>query len=213
MSSSIFTFYKIVSIDENIKDCYVGKTKNFKNRIIDHKSNCYNQSRKCYNIKLYQFIRENGGINNWKFIEIETNEYDKKDSAFRERYWIEELNATLNSHIPSRTIYEYQKEYCEKNIEKIKKYFDENIEKIKEKRKKYNNKNKEKRKEYREKNKEEIKEKQKEFYDKNKDKYKEYREKNIEKIKENNKKRYEKNKEIIKEKRKEYYYKKKEQTS
>jgi dynactin complex subunit len=45
----------------------------------------------------------------------ETNEYDDKDSAIRERELIEELNATLNSYIPSRTLIEYEKEYRENN--------------------------------------------------------------------------------------------------
>ena len=146
MSSSIFTFYKIVSKDDNIKDCYVGKTKNFKNRFLKHKSDCYNKNHKCYNLKVYQFIRENSGIDNWDFIEIETNEYNDKDSAIRERYWIEELNATLNINIPSRTLKELKKEYYDKNKEIIK----------------------EKKKEYYDKNKEIFKQKKKEYYDKNK---------------------------------------------
>jgi hypothetical protein len=131
MSSSIFTFYKIVSIDENIKDCYVGKTLDFKRRIIDHKNHCNNENRKEYNYKLYKFIRENGGINNWNFIEIETNEYNDKDSSFRERYWIEEFNATLNIVIPSRTQKEYEE--SEKIKEKRKDYYYKNIEIINDK--------------------------------------------------------------------------------
>ena len=119
--SSIFIYYKIVSKNENIKDIYVGKTKNLKKRIIDHKSNCYNENRKCYNIKVYQYIRENGGWDNFNFIEIETNEYNDKDSAIREKYWVEDLKANLNSYIPSRTKKESQKEYRENN----KKYFNE----------------------------------------------------------------------------------------
>ena len=137
MSSSIFTFYEIVSKDENIKDIYVGKTTNFKKRVRDHKKNCYNENCKCYNYKLYQFIRENGGINNFNFIEIETNEFNDKDSAIRERYWIEELKATLNSDIPTRTLKEYLKENLKNNREKYnkrqKKYYNKNKEIINEK--------------------------------------------------------------------------------
>ncbi len=126
-----FTFYKIVSKDENIKDCYVGKTKNFKNRISKHKNDYYNENRRSYNIKVYQYIRENGGINNFNFIEIEKGEYNDKDSFIKERYWIEELKATLNRQLPLRT----KKEWDEDNIEKQKEYNKKNIEKIKEKRK------------------------------------------------------------------------------
>jgi hypothetical protein len=137
MSSSIFTYYKIVSINENIKDIYVGKTTNFKKRVREHKNRCYNENDKKYNIKLYQFIRENGGWDNFNFIEIETNEYDDKDSSIRERYWIEELNATLNSYIPSRTSKEYQKyrkeNKKEQNKKNNKKYYEKNVEKINKK--------------------------------------------------------------------------------
>jgi len=125
-----YIYYKIISKNENIKDIYVGKTTNFKKRILRHKSDCNNENDKNYNIKVYQYIRENGGINNFNFIEIETNEYNDKDSAFRERYWIEELNATLNSVIPSTTY----KECCEKHNKRQKKYFDKNREIINEKK-------------------------------------------------------------------------------
>jgi hypothetical protein len=141
--SSIFTYYKIVSKNDNIKDCYVGKTLDFKMRIYKHKSDCYNINCKHYNIKLYQYIRENGGWDNFNFIEIETNEYDKKDSALKERELIEKFNATLNIVIPSRTKKEYEKIYCknyyEKNAEiineKNREYYEKNVEKIKEKQK------------------------------------------------------------------------------
>ncbi len=135
--SSIFIYYKIVSKNENIKDCYVGKTTNFKKRVEYHKSNCYNENRKEYNYKLYKFIRENGGWDNFNFIEIEKGEYDNKDSAIKERELIEELNANLNIVIPSRTLKEYFKEYLKNNREKHnkrqKKYFDKNREIINEK--------------------------------------------------------------------------------
>ena len=80
-----YIYYKIVSKDENIKDCYVGKTTNFKKRVRNHKSDCNNEKKRSYNIKLYQYIRENGGINNFNFIEIEKGEYYEKDSRLHTR--------------------------------------------------------------------------------------------------------------------------------
>ena len=127
----IFIFYKIVCKDENINDCYVGKTKDLKKRWREHKNKCNNENNKKYNLKLYQFIRENCNIDNWNIIEIEKGEYDDKDSFIRERYWIEKLNANLNCIIPSRTQREYQNEYREN----YKEYYEDNIEKIKEIRK------------------------------------------------------------------------------
>jgi hypothetical protein len=167
MSSSIFTYYKIISKDENIKDIYVGKTKNFKNRVREHRNNCNKENCKCYNYKLYKYIRENGGWDNFNMIEIEKGEYNDKDSAIREKYWIEELNATLNSNIPSRTLKDYFKEYRENNREKYnkrqKKYIDKNREIINEKQRKNYEINKksliEYQKEYRKINVEKINEK------------------------------------------------------
>ena len=180
----IYSFYKIVCKDENIKDCYVGKTKNLKKRWNNHKSSCYNENSKNYNSKLYQYIRENNGLDNFNIIEIETNEYDDKYSAIRERYLIEEFNANLNFIIPSRTKKEYKKDYYENNKEKRKEYFKEwcekNKEHIKEKRKEYYENHKDKRKEqgkeYRDKNKEKERIRHKKYCEKNKEKIKKYQE-------------------------------------
>ena len=130
----IFTFYKIVSKNENIKDCYVGKTTNFKRRVWNHKGDCNNENNKHYNYKIYQYIRENGGINNWNFIEIEKGEYDNKESALKERELIEKFNANLNIVIPSRTQKEFKKDYN-------KNYYEKNAEIIKEKKREYYEKN------------------------------------------------------------------------
>ena len=154
----LYTFYKIVCKDENIKDCYVGKTKNLNKRIISHKNSYNNENGKDYNLKLYQFIRENGDWNNWYFIEIDKDEYDNEDSAIKERYWIEELNANLNCRIPSRTRKEYYQNNREKRNEQRKQYRENNIEKIKEKEKEYYQNNKERRREYYENNKKKLNE-------------------------------------------------------
>jgi hypothetical protein len=154
----IFSYYKIVSKDENIKEIYIGKTKNFKRRVKQHKNRCNNENDKCYNLKVYQYIRENGGWDNFDMIEIETNEYDNKKSAIRERELIEELNATLNNDIPSRTKQEYRENNKEKIKEKHKEYRENNKEKIKEKDK-----------EYRDKNREKEKQRVKDYYDKNRE--------------------------------------------
>ena len=93
----------------------------------NHKNNCNNEKAKYYNNKVYQYIRKNGGWDNWNIIEIERFEaIDGNDARKRERHWIEELKATLNMIIPSRTIKEYHKEYYQDNkeilVEKEKKY-------------------------------------------------------------------------------------------
>jgi hypothetical protein len=114
--------YKIVSNDLNITDCYVGSTTDFTKRKYGHKSNCANINRKHYNFKVYKFIRDNGDWQNWSMILIEmypcTNHLE---SLQRERFWCENLNATLNSVVPSRTKQEYDKEYNVDHIDHIKK--------------------------------------------------------------------------------------------
>ena len=67
-------FYTIVCKDLDVKDCYVGHTINSKNRRSSHKTLCYNTNCKDYNMPLYQFIRNNGGWNNFDLVLIETME-------------------------------------------------------------------------------------------------------------------------------------------
>jgi hypothetical protein len=107
--------YKIVSNDFNINDCYVGSTTEFTKRKCSHKSNCTNANSKKYNLKVYKFIRDNGDWENWSMILIEmfpcTNHLE---SSQRERFWCENLNATLNSMIPSRSSKEYTFDHKER---------------------------------------------------------------------------------------------------
>ena len=125
--------YRIVCKDPTIKECYVGSTTDFKNRKRHHKSTCNTKKYRQYNINVYQFIRNNGGWQNWDMIEVEKyNATDKLSQYKRERYWLEYYNATLNSQIPSRTGTEYGKKYREENREHIQKYREENREDQKE---------------------------------------------------------------------------------
>jgi hypothetical protein len=90
--------YKIVCRDLSIKDLYVGSTTNFNNRKRGHIASCEFESNPSYNLKLYQFIRLNGGWDNWSMEEIERFPCDNSNEALtRERYWIETLSANLNS--------------------------------------------------------------------------------------------------------------------
>ena len=187
--------YKICCNDINIKDCYVGSTCNFTRRKFAHKSDCDNVNTKNYNFNVYQFIRANGGWYNWDMVQIEAYEAkDKRDLHTRERFYFEQLGATLNKCVPNQT----KKEYREGNKDKIKvfnkAYREANKDKIKEYDKLYRKSNKDKIKAYREAN----KDKMKEYKEANKDKIKvfnkAYREANKDKISITNKAYYQANK-------------------
>ena len=154
--------YRLCCRNTDITDIYIGSTTNFRNRKCQHKYSCNNSNSNNYNCKVYQFIRENLGWENWDMVLIENVKCNTKlELHQKERKFIEELKPSLNQTLPSRT---------------SKEYYIENKEKIKEKHSEYYIENKEKAKEYYNNNKEKIKE------------YNiEYRENNLEKIKENSK--------------------------
>ena len=143
------TIYKIVCNDVNVKELYVGHTTNFIQRKSHHKSNCNNINSKDYNIYVYQFIRNNGGWDNFNMIEIEKYPCnDRMEACKKERYWIETLNATLNKVIPSRTLKEYREDNKSKKTEYNKEYYDNNKSKIIEQTKNYYKNNKSKKLKY-----------------------------------------------------------------
>lgn len=151
--------YKIVCRDISIPDLYVGHTTNIIKRRCNHKDACCKEHNKEYKQYKYQFIRENGGWENFELVLIEEFPCGNFDEATRrERYWVETLNATLNKYVPSRT----QQEYTQTNKEHLKdykhKYYLENKERLDDKHKKYY-----------EDNKEDINQKNRENYEKNRD--------------------------------------------
>ena len=144
MDYSKTIIYKIVCKDINITDLYVGHTTNFTKRKNQHKNTCNNENNKKYNLNVYQFIRNNGGWENFDMIEIEKyNCNDKLEACKRERYWIETLKASLNKVIPSRTKDEYYNDNKEKISIHKKKFYNDNRKDILEKKKQYGENNKE----------------------------------------------------------------------
>jgi hypothetical protein len=166
--------YKIEHI-ENENLLYVGHTTCFNKRKGHHKSRCNNENNKLYNCKLYQMIRNNGGFEMFRMIEIEKFSCnDKREAEKKENEVMKQFKANMNTY-KSYSTEEEKKLY---NEDYFKDYYKENKEKYKD----YRELNKERSKEYREKNKETIKEKNKEYgkqyREKNKEKDKEYYEKN-----------------------------------
>jgi len=164
--------YKIVhKEDPDNHDSYTGHTTEFAKRKNCHKRRCENPADKMHHLKIYQYIRENGGWDNFIMLEIEKYPCnDGNEARARENYWYNELKSKLNIKVPSRT----PKQYCQDNRDKIserkKKYRQDNHEKLLEYRKQYNQDNLEKKKQYRQDNRDKLLEKKKQYYQDNREK-------------------------------------------
>jgi len=125
-------------LDVEWENIYIGSTCNYKKRMLKHKSVCYNEKNSCYNLKIYQYIRANDGLDNFEYIILEECVDIEKLKRLEQSY-MDVLKPTLNC--------------CNAN--------GLNMENFKDYQKKY-------KKEYRENNKVKNKEYKKEYYEKNK---------------------------------------------
>jgi len=184
--------------DYDNENVYIGSTCNFIRRKHRHKTSCNNENIKCYNLKLYECIRENGGWDAWvmtKIIDYDCN--NKSELNIMERRYIDNYKSKLNCKIPMRTKKEHYNDNKEKLLQKNKQYYNDNKEKVAQQQKLYYNDNKEKllqkNKQYRNDNKEKLSQKYKDYYEVNKNKKlqkrKEYYEENKDKISEKRKER------------------------
>lgn len=117
---------------------YVGSTTNMKQRKSRHKYDTNNVKSEKYDMKLYKFIRENGGWENWEMILVQDYPECKSSDELRkyEREHYEFYKPSLNLRIPYITEEEIIKRdeinhklYRETNRDKIKQYNDEHKEK------------------------------------------------------------------------------------
>lgn len=141
--------YKLCCKNTDITDIYVGSTTNFLNRQQAHKYQCNTPYAKDYNLRLYTFIRDNGGWDNWDMVQLKSFKCNNKQELIQaERDTYEELNPTLNTNVPNRNF----KEYYTQNLDYVKllfkNYYSANREKIVEQKKQYNRDNKERIKAY-----------------------------------------------------------------
>ena len=155
----MYVIYKLYF--DNYSDCYVGQTKNLKNRLSSHKS-CLNSKQ---HLKLYDFINDIG----WENIKVQILENVDSDELIkvrkRERFFIDLIKPSLNSSLPMRSNDEYFKEkkkeiYEKRNVANLARREDYNKRSLDYY---YNNKDKliKQRKEWRLENKDEIEKKQK----------------------------------------------------
>ena len=188
--------YKIVhKEDPDNHESYTGHTTEFTKRKNCHKIACLNPADKKHHLKIYQYIRENGGWDNFIMLEIEKYPCnDGNEARARENYWYNELKSKLNTYVPSRTQKQYNQDNHDKLSEWKKQYRQDNRDKISEKGK-----------QYRQDNRETILEKNKQYYQDNRDeileKRNQYRRENPDKV-EQKKQRYQDNRDNILEKQK-----------
>ena len=146
--------YKLVhNEDYDNANIYIGSTTDFIKRKNQHKNNCNSEKSKDYNVKKYQYIRDNGGWNEWNMIEIEKYPEcnDGNEARAKEEYWKCHFNSQLNSRRAYTT--------DEERKEQIKEYRENNKDKLLEQQK-----------EYREQNKDKLLDYSKIYYENNKDK-------------------------------------------
>ena len=173
MDYSKCCIYKIEH-DDDESLVYIGHTTNFDKRKTQHKGSCKNDNDKHYNLKIYQMIRQNGGWDAFKMLEVEKYPCnDKREAERRENEVMKELKTSMNTKKSFRTQdekTEYHTNYRELHKEKIqeykKEYYKSNKPKIQERMK-----------EYRENNKPKIQEREKEYRENNKPKIQEYKKK------------------------------------
>ncbi len=92
--------YILYCKDISVKEEYVGQSRNMIDRIVSHKS-CVGDKTK--SVKLYNFIRDHGGYENWEFNILEvipSNIPSNRISTWlneKEQWWIDRLEPKLNS--------------------------------------------------------------------------------------------------------------------
>ena len=184
--------YKLIKKDAINDDMiYIGSTEDINNRMSTHKIRCNNIKSRNYNYKVYKYIRDNGGWNEWKYEIIDEVEVAlREDAGIYEGEYIIKYDAInkLNDRVAGRTY----KEYYVQNIEKIKEYRVQNKDLILQKKK-----------ENYQQNKEDILQKQKQYYQQNKEQIKQKYQQNKEQLLQKKKEYRNKNKDAINERRRE----------
>ena len=135
--------------EDNEDLIYVGSTTDFIRRKACHKSRCNNPNSKAYNRKVYQMIRDNGGWECFKMVELKKFPCNDSREAFAEE---ERFRIALNPRMNSMKAYseltkqdynkkwrddnpDYDKQYNIDNPGRFKKWRANNRDKIREKRK------------------------------------------------------------------------------
>lgn len=132
---------------------YIGSTEDIKDRMRHHKIRCNNIKHSKYNYKVYKYIRDNGGWDEWKYEIIDEVEVAlREDAGIYEGEYIIKYNAIkkLNVGVAGRCLNkskkQYHKEWREQNKDDIKQKkkekYQQNKEILSQKLKQYYQQNK-----------------------------------------------------------------------
>ena len=95
----IWHFYKIFCKNTDIQDSYIGKSCDIINRMNQHKCSCFNKEKQ--NMKIYKFINDNGGWENFDYIILQEDYFEKvEDATIVENNLFNIFNPSLNTNRP-----------------------------------------------------------------------------------------------------------------
>ena len=159
--------YKIVPKNIDLDYVYIGSSIRFYNRKSTHKSDCHNELSPRYKLFVYEFIRQNGGWNNFLIQVIE--EYcceNKRELEKREQYWKEIYKSNVGNRAYAEKNQYYKDHKEELNIKKNQYYKDHKDIILSKLRSNYANDESKrlKKKEYYLKNREKVLERQTNYY-------------------------------------------------
>ena len=119
--------YKIYCINPEVTEFYIGSTIDLRKRLYVHKHDC-----KTKNMKLYNYINQNGGWSNFSCEILETFSCESlSQKSDKERRFIEDLKPSLNTNLPfsnNHDMKEYNRNYMKKYLkdpknEHLKEYY------------------------------------------------------------------------------------------
>ena len=131
------SIYIIRSKNLSLHDIYVGSCKDMRSRMSKHKTRCCNENDPKHHYKVYQFIRANGGWDNFIMEEIDNCNVERLYQM--EQEYIDKYNPSLNSN----RAYISEGQRKEYNKERNKEWHENNKEYRKEYKKEYYKNNKE----------------------------------------------------------------------
>lgn len=107
------TYFYYTITHKQLPHCYVGRTRDPKNRLSVHKVHCATKD-----LPLYRTIRENGHtMDDWDFTIVDTRRFATPEEASQHerRLWIE-YEADLNTYEPYGN---YNRDYYQRNRERL----------------------------------------------------------------------------------------------